>query len=700
MASNLSCEAVVRAALGGPTKRAGAELLWHCPRHEDKHESLSVNPKKNAWLCGPCGASGNAWALAAFLANVDPGDKRAVKGWLKEGGLLNGGKRKVEADGRGPCVARYTYTDADGNPVARKLRFEPGENGKKKSFAWERFEGGQWLSALSNVKTPLYRLTEIKTSDSVVLTEGEKDADAGARIGLPTTTSGGTDSWREDHSEALRGKPVVIVADADEPGRAHAHRLAASLHPKAKSVKVCEVPGAKDLAEAIGKRMTRETLLALFEQAPEWKPVSGAEILDSVMGFIRRFVSLTESQARVASLWVAHTHAMETAEFTPYLDINSAEKESGKTRLLEVLKVLVANPWGTENASAPAMVRKIHGGFETGKPVKPVTVLFDERDSQAGADKERAEAIRGILNSGYERGGCYSRCVGEGAKMAVVDFSTFGAKALAGIGRVTDTVESRSVPIRMKRARRGEVAKFRRHGQEGRKILGEGAELKARLAVWCAANLKALANAQPEVPDALSDRQADVCEPLLAIGDAAGGDWPEAARAALVKLCGEAQADDQSPRVRLLQDARCIFADKQVNEITSVDLCGLLNQIEEGPWGDWSKGKPLSPAKLARLLKPFEIYPRQIKNGQARGYRLSDFQEGFSLYLPCESVEVSETRENSGDSEGLKVSTESPVDTFKNAVSPAKNAGGGHIDTLKAGIEAEEGKKAVVEWEA
>lgn len=52
--------------------------------------------------------------------------------------------------------------------------------------------------------------------------------------------------------------------------------------------------------------------------------------------------------------------------------------------------------------------------------------------------------------------------------------------------------------------------------------------------------------ARPELPDALSDRQQYDAEPLLAIADATGGDWPQAARFALAELCGEAEAQLKS----------------------------------------------------------------------------------------------------------------------------------------------------------
>jgi hypothetical protein len=562
-------------------------------------------------------------------------------------------------------VATYVYTDVQGNRLCRKLRYEPGGNGKAKDFCWQRWENGAWVDGLGEPKilTPLYRVSKTINEPLVVLTEGEKDADKGASIGLPTATSGGTGSWREDHAECLRGKSAVIIADADNAGRIHAQKVAASLGGKAASVKVCEIPDAKDLADAIQQGWGRDDLLAWFESDPEWKPPSGAEILDSVMKFIRRFVSLSDAQARVVTLWTAHTHAFEAADCTPYLAINSPEKQSGKTRLLEVVEKIVMNPWLTGRTTAAALVRKIDGEHPT--------LLLDESDTAFQQEKEYVAALRGILDSGYRKSGKASLCIGQGAAIEVRNFHTFAAKAIAGIGRLPDTVQDRSLPIRLKRARRGQVERFRE-----REAQREGSEIAARLAAWCAVNLEKLRQARPEIPAQLSDRQADTCEPLLAVADLAGGEWPESARVALVTLCGQAQADDGSFGVRLLQDIRAIFEEKQADEITSGQLCEALGKIETSPWGEWSQGKPITPTRLARMLKPFEIVPDRIggKGFQARGYTFRQFEDAFWLYLPSETVNPSTDRINAGENEDLKPSTVGAVDTSEKAVSPNKDA--------------------------
>ncbi|HEV2416548.1 MAG TPA: DUF3631 domain-containing protein [Terriglobia bacterium] len=312
------------------------------------------------------------------------------------------------------------------------------------------------------------------------------------------------------------------------------------------------------------------------------------------MVFFLRFVRLTMAQARAVALWIIHAHAVDAADCTPYLSINSAEKESGKTRLLEVMRLLVLREWFTSRVSAAVLVRKIHA-------VAP-SLLLDESDAAFSSDKEYAEALRGVLNSGYWRGGCASLCVGQGANLTYQDFSTFSPKAIAGIGKLPDTVASRAIPIRLKRAPKGQVQRFRE-----RLVAREAAELNAKIAAWAGKNIDALRDALPEIPDNLTDRQADCCEPLLAIADLAGGDWPEKSRKALVELCVGAHADDRSIGVMLLGDIKRIFYPEdddgnplpKLERIASADLVKALHEMENRPWPEFGKQKkPITPPQI------------------------------------------------------------------------------------------------------
>lgn len=146
------------------------------------------------------------------------------------------------------------------------------------------------------------------------------------------------------------------------------------------------------------------------------------------------------------------------------------------------------------------------------------------------------------------------RCVGEGTRQEVKAFPAFAAVALAGIGDLPDTLLSRSIVIPMRRRAHGEpVQPFRR-----READQEGKRLRDELAAWVTWHRRAL-TAIPTMPAGITDRAADAWEPLLAVADAAGGEWPERARQAAVVLVtargedaepGGATAERHSRRVR------------------------------------------------------------------------------------------------------------------------------------------------------
>jgi hypothetical protein len=327
-------------------------------------------------------------------------------------------------------------------------------------------------------------------------------------------------------------------------------------------------------------------------------------------------------------LWTAHTHAAEVSDTTPYLSIESAEPESGKTRTLEVAEQLAARAWMLVEPSEAAMFRKI----ERDRP----TLLLDEADALWGAKADGREGLRALLNAGYRRGATVPRVVGDGAGMTVQDFPVYGPKALAGLaGKLPRTIASRSIPIRMQRRAKGErIERFR-----AKRAAAELAPLRGRLAAWVKLVMAELAAADPDIPEALSDRQADCWEALLAIADAAGGDWPKRARAAAVELHGRDPAADPGTGVLLLTHVREAFADD--DELATTTLLRALVDRDDGPWGGWwgndvEASRTKGPAgRLAKLLKPFGIKPEQIWTGEGktRGYRRAAFADAWTRYL-------------------------------------------------------------------
>lgn len=429
--------------------------------------------------------------------------------------------------------------------------------------------------------------------------------------------------------------------------------------PKAAPLPKLAAPSAEDIGFAGPPAPVR------LARPPAPKPPAASSInisvaLDEVAAFLRRYVVISSEQAVALALWTCHSHAVDAADATPYISVTSACMRCGKSRLLDCLEPLVAKPWKTCRTSAAALVRKIDSDGPT--------LLLDESDTAFGADKEYAEALRGVLNAGYRRGGKASLCIGQGGKIEVRDFDVYGCKCVAGIGKLPNTVKDRSIGIVLKRRRRDEdIARWRE-----RDGFAEAAPLHKALAAWTAAAMPMLREARPRIPQALNDRLADVWEPLLAISDLAGDTWPARARDAAVALASDTQDDDI--RVQLLTDLVPILADTEADTevIRTADILAELVRLEARPWATWRKDeKPLTARAFARLLEPLGIYPAHTEHGN--GYRVIDFNDAINRYVPSLSTEASQPS-GKGQAEASQPSVESKNNNDEHDDVPLKPA--------------------------
>ncbi|MFF8541484.1 DUF3631 domain-containing protein [Streptomyces werraensis] len=360
--------------------------------------------------------------------------------------------------------------------------------------------------------------------------------------------------------------------------------------------------------------------------------IDGAALLDEVEAFHRRFnVFPTEAAFVAVALWDAHAHLLECFDSTPRLAFLSPEPGSGKTRALEILETLVPQPMTAVNASAAALFRSVSAG--TGKP----TILFDEIDTVFGPKAGDNEELRGFLNAGHRRTGVTYRCIGDGGNQTVQAFPSYCAVAVAGLGSLPDTILSRSVVIRMRRRARNErVEPFRARIHEA-----EGHALRDRLAAWAEQARDQVMGAWPEMPDGVTDRPADVWEPLLAVADAIGGHWPQRAREACVTLVKASKANDKgSLGVRLLTDLRDHVM-VGIDRLPTVAILDRLNALDDAPWADLN-GKPLDNRRLSRMLAEYmtadnePITSRNIKTAGSvlKGYYASDLHDAWQRYCP------------------------------------------------------------------
>src|SRR5439155_15736141 len=107
---------------------------------------------------------------------------------------------------------------------------------------------------------------------------------------------------------------------------------------------------------------------------------------------------------------------------------------------------------------------------------------------------------------------------------------------------------------------------------------------------WARDHAVLLSGADPEMPLALYNRVADNWCPLLAIADAAGGEWPERARLAACRLALDSAGDENSIRVTLLADIRDAFVTKGADRLASEELVGYLVDLDERPWPEFKAG--------------------------------------------------------------------------------------------------------------
>ena len=205
-----------------------------------------------------------------------------------------------------------------------------------------------------------------------------------------------------------------------------------------------------------------------------------------------------------------------------------------------------------------------------------MTLLFDEIDATFGPKARDKEDLRALVNAGYRRGARAYRCVGEGARQRVEAFPVFGAKALAGIGELPETIADRSIPIRLRRRSREEVVERGRF----RTITVATAPLHEAAVSWANDASEKLRGTDPKLPEELDDRAQDGAEPLLAVADLCGGDWPERARAALLTVFAAKEVDD----LRMESDCSPTYdAFRDIDRLATAELLDHLTAEDEAP---------------------------------------------------------------------------------------------------------------------
>jgi hypothetical protein len=538
--------------------------------------------------------------------------------WLQRRGLVGVYEGKY-----GDCIA-FPVEDKAGHVIAAHCRpksgkwfYEPGVPvqpfiiGDLKTAKQVHVFESQWDMFALMDRTELYQ-------DPTVAFVATRGAEHAKKIEGLLREDISVCAWPQNDEPGEHGKRAgdewlkSLAARADVP-------IAKALVP----------PEHKDMNDWCRAGATAEDVYGAFfrnELVEVPKPHGLGTLLDDICAFVRQYISFTsEAQPAVIALWIVHTWFVDSFEFTPYLHIFSPTRSCGKSHLLKCITKLVRNVLSTVSLTVAALFRTI----EQDQP----TLLIDEVDNIFSKGNENEE-LRAILNAGFERGSKVRRCVGPNFDLK--DFAVFCPKALAGIGRLPDTVSDRCIPIHLIAKKKSDkVQRFRKRevNVEGLATALEGYSQKPEI-------VEALRNGRAEVPE-ISDRQNDIAEGLIVIADLVGGDWPSKARKNLIELFSA--KEEENIGVQLLVSCRDAFGEGQ-DRITTKDLLDKLIEEETGtPWAHWWEndlrtGNVRGPAtRIARLLRPFGIKADVIKlpeNKTARGYLRKDFEDNWNRYCP------------------------------------------------------------------
>jgi P4 family phage/plasmid primase-like protien len=242
--------------LDGLKSTGNGKYQAKCPCHDDRHASLSISENSGKILMhchAGCEISDICNALGITTADLFGEPPTQWSG---------GGNAQMRE------VKRYVYTDENGTPLHATIRYEP------KTFRQVSLNPNgsvrEWT--VKNVQTVLYNLPNVLRAETVYLVEGEKDVDLLNSLGFTATTSPmGAGKWKQNYTETLRGKNVIIIPDNDTAGQKHAEIVRNALKGTANSVKVAQLlglPNKGDVSDYLGKANSLEEAQHLILTLP------------------------------------------------------------------------------------------------------------------------------------------------------------------------------------------------------------------------------------------------------------------------------------------------------------------------------------------------------------------------------------------------------------------------------------------------
>ncbi len=224
-----------QAALVAELAAAGASIsnpkLFCCPFHDDAHPSAGVyRAEDGIWRVkcqsGGCGFCGDIFDVRAKRLGV------ALDEVLKAVGQPKAKPKSAPAEKpriwtieeyerrlNGTHEATYPYTDPDTGKLDMVI-FRHCKPGERKRFTQATPVDGGIILKAPPAPRPIYNRTRVRSSDVVIVCEGEKCVHALQSLGyVATTTPGGAGKAAHADLSPLANKTTYLWPDNDPPGK-------------------------------------------------------------------------------------------------------------------------------------------------------------------------------------------------------------------------------------------------------------------------------------------------------------------------------------------------------------------------------------------------------------------------------------------------------------------------------------------------
>jgi putative DNA primase/helicase len=265
--------------------------------------------------------------------------------------------------------ALYQYRGKDGSWLYDKQKFVT--DGKKEFIPRRLTPNGELVYDLKGVERLPYNLPEVESAigkgETILLVEGEKDAETARILGFAGTTFGGAGDWRDTYKVFFTGAKVVQIPDNDQAGVGLAQKATKSLTEVCTSLKVLILPDAKDLTDWVSKGRSRAELDKLISEAPElikkndWQSftVSHSDLLHKDLPPLAYLVNdlittpslvLLAGKKKKGKSWMCLQLAQAVANGSPFLGLATKQVsvlyvalEDGERRLKQRLEMQHSN---------------------------------------------------------------------------------------------------------------------------------------------------------------------------------------------------------------------------------------------------------------------------------------------------------------------------------------------------------------------